>query len=357
MKTLLILIHILVASVVYCEDQMHVENLISETHQINQPLPYTQILMSWEDPSAYTALDGYFMAFNQNSDYQLDHTTITGEPFTGKSQLFNCSGDDDTYYFHIVPAYFDFNLFEYVLGQQSTVGPYRIDTILPYNLNVVAPTITSTNPIDLTITAMGARSMCISNSGFGDCQGQWPDLTTYNKWYLADTEDGPKTIFVQCKDLAGNPVETAVVTNFDQTAPSASIMLSEFTSDDIYNVTIEFNEEIIGFEVNDITVRNGKIVSFIPDDIFPDQKYKIEICPEWEGLVTVHIPEGITRDRAGNVNTSSSLTLSYGSYAVPALNVWGIAVFFVVIQISYLYYTKIKDANPTTYYVGSAIFS
>ena len=90
---------------------------------------------------------------------------------------------------------------------------------------------------------------------------------------------------------------------------------------------------------------NGTLQSFVPDDIFPDQKFKIEISPEWEGLVTVYIPEGVVKDKAGNVNKSSSLTLSYGSYAVPALNVWGMAVFLVVIQISYLYFQIRKKGN------------
>jgi PKD repeat protein len=295
------------------------------------------IPLAWDEPSTYTQLDGYFMVFNQNDTYQLDNSNIAGQPFEGTSQLINCSGDDDFYYFHIVPAYYDFNLFEYVLGQQSTVGPYRIDTKPPYNLNVLAPEVTSSSSVDLTITVMEAMSMCISNSGFGDCQGQWSDLSTYNQWYLPDTENGPKTIFVQCSDLAGNTTERAVVTTLDQSAPSATITLSDFTGDHIFIVNLTFNETITGFEDSDIAVGNGNIVSFVSDEIHPDKKYILEISPEWEGLVTIYIPEGVAKDRAGNKNVTSSLTLQYGSYSVPALNTWGLAVLFTILQISNIY--------------------
>jgi len=258
MKAILIIIAILHANMVFCEDQMHVENLKSETHAINQSLAYTQILMTWDTPVAYSQLDGYFMAFNQNKDYQLDNTNTTGAPYPGNSRLLNCSGDDDVYYFHIAPAYFDFNIFEYVMGQTSTKGPYLIDT---------------------------------------------------------------------------------VTNNVDQAAPSAAITLSSVTKENVFIVDLKFNEVVTGFEVSDLTVSNGRILSFIPDDIHPEKNFRLEIKPIFDGLVKIYIPEGVVSDIAGNLNVSSSLTLQYGTYSVPALNIWGIAFFMLALILSNKYAT------------------
>ena len=330
----------------YCADEPYaVENLMSTTHTIEVPSSYTQIKITWSEPSAFTPLDGYFITFDENNDLNFEFNTdnITGIPVNTTEDIFNCSGDDDYFYFHIAPAYYDYTTsFDYVIGTTINQGPYRIDTTPPYNLTIEAPQYVSSNPIDLTVGVIGASKMCISNIDFNTCQEDWPDLKEFIQWNLP-VEDGSHTIFFQCKDEAGNIASTAVNTYFDTIPPEAK--MSIFRTDDpfVFLLSIIFSEPIKNFDISDITVSNGEANDLIAEELNPYTYYTVNIIPEYEGIVTVRLPVNTLSDRSGNGNIQAEFAFRFGAKGVPTLNEWGIILFITIILMSGLKMLKINN--------------
>jgi len=185
-----------------------VEQLRSTTHQVNQPSTDTQIHITWQIPSGYTQVNGYYHLFDHNATHTFTEMNTAGINFgnyydTSSSNFTNV--DDTAYYFHIAAEDIDENI-----GPTASLGPFRIDTIAPKNAMVHASDVIFNDAVTLTLGATDARQMYISNIAYGT-SGIWETYDTSRQW-IVTPERGIKTIYVQFRDEAGNIARCSTTT-------------------------------------------------------------------------------------------------------------------------------------------------
>lgn len=113
----------------------------------------------------------------------------------------------------------------------------------------------------------------------------------------------------------------------DDVSPSATITsdVNTSTTNESFDVTITFNEPIVGFEQSDIVVSNANINSFSG---ITQRKYVVGISPLESGMVTIDIPANVAYDMFGNWNSSSDQwSINYTVTSVDQLVQKGISVF------------------------------
>jgi hypothetical protein len=186
----------------------NVEQLRSTTHEINQPSKVTQIHLTWQIPSGYTQVNGYYYLFDNNATHTFTELNTAGVSFgnyydTSSPDYTNV--DDKAYYFHIAAE----DISE-IIGPTSTLGPFRIDTIAPKNALVNAKDVIFDDALTLILGATGAREMYISNIAYGT-GGTWETYNTSRQWNVTQ-ERGIKTIYVQFRDEAGNIAKCSTTT-------------------------------------------------------------------------------------------------------------------------------------------------
>lgn len=116
--------------------------------------------------------------------------------------------------------------------------------------------------------------------------------------YLCEDEEGDVDLTVNLSDCVGNTGEDATdEVILDVTPPCVTIDAPAYTNDD-YDVTFTWTEDVMGFDDSDILVTNGSIYGFAGSGA----DYTVGIAPTSEGLVMISIlssGHGIT-DLAGN---------------------------------------------------------
>jgi hypothetical protein len=231
-----------------------VEQLRSSTHQINQPTTNTQIHVTWQIPSGYTQVNGYYHTFDNNATHTFTELNTTGISFgnyydTSSSNYSNV--DDTAYYFHIAAEDIDDNI-----GPTATLGPFRIDTIAPKNAMVDASDVIFNDALTLTLGATDARQMYISNIAYGT-SGIWETYNTTRQW-IVTPERGIKTIYVQFRDEAGNIANCSTTTRvaYQQIALHKGWNLISFATDRCFYVgsqpDISWNNELVYVPLTDI---------------------------------------------------------------------------------------------------------
>jgi hypothetical protein len=162
------------------------------------------VTVTWS-PSGATDI-GYYYEYNKAATHIITKRNApSGRPANLRTATSGrLRGDDVRYYFHVA-AVDDRGR----IGDTATIS-FRIDTVSPYNLNVIAPSFTPTPNVNLALGATGATGIYLSNSGYGQA-GEWENWITRRSWVLTPGE-GMKNIFVQCRDDAGNTVKTKVRT-------------------------------------------------------------------------------------------------------------------------------------------------
>jgi protocatechuate 3,4-dioxygenase beta subunit len=162
------------------------------------------VTVTWS-PSGATDI-GYYYEYNKAATHIITKRNApSGRPANLRTATSGrLRGDDVRYYFHVA-AVDDRGR----IGDTATIS-FRIDTVSPYNLNVIAPSFTPTPNVNLALGATGATGVYLSNSGYGQA-GEWENWITRRSWVLTPGE-GMKNIFVQCRDDAGNTVKTKVRT-------------------------------------------------------------------------------------------------------------------------------------------------
>lgn len=94
----------------------------------------------------------------------------------------------------------------------------------------------------------------------------------------------------------------------DRSAPTVKITSGEsiITARSPFSIRITFNEEVFGFELEDITVTNGKASDLV--EVAAGLVYVASITPTLDPAnVSVLINTGVVYDAAGNNNTASAL--------------------------------------------------
>ena len=128
---------------------------------------------------------------------------------------------------------------------------------------------------------------------------------TSNTNYVPQLMEGTFTWKVYARDNAGNDSawSSEYTLTIDATAPVPTISgPASPTGSDPFDVKIDFGEDVIGFEIDDITIGNGSVSSLTDNG---SGSYTASIDAAADGLVTVDINAGVTQDLAGNDNTAA----------------------------------------------------
>ena len=97
----------------------------------------------------------------------------------------------------------------------------------------------------------------------------------------------------------------------DTTAPTVALSGPTDIVTDAFTVTATFSENVVGFELGDITVTNGTASALVADDAL---EYTFTVTPKLGTTVSVSISAGVADDAAGNANTASNtLSVQAGS--------------------------------------------
>ena len=205
----------------------------------------------------------------------------------------------------------------------KTYWNFTTEDILPPNVSIstLENNPTNTNPFEIIIEF----SEEINGFDVGEISvvnGSASNLNTSNDTiFTADilpSADGLVTINIESGvvvDNAGNPntESNTFEIYFDSVTPSVSISTTENspTNSNPFEITIEFSEEITGFDEGDITLVNGAASNLNTSN---DTIFTADITPTEDGIVTVNIESGVTVDNAGNPNTeSNTLEINFDS--------------------------------------------
>ena len=143
------------------------------------------------------------------------------------------------------------------------------------------------------------------------------------------TPDGNGDITVDiaagvAQDAAGNDNTAAAqaLTIWDTGNPSVDITGEPtiVNSADPYEITIEFSENVTGFDISDIVVANGLATSFTDNG---DGTFTVEITPDGNGDITIDIAAGVAQDAAGNDNTAAAQALTVWDTGNPSVDITG----------------------------------
>jgi PKD repeat protein len=182
------------------------------------------ITVTWDEPEeGEDDLSGYYADFNTEDDYE--HTTVntvdTPLVRTRKITSADLAGDDVYYYFHVASVDVEGRV-----GSTTSIA-FRIDTVAPTNVNVIAPDTTTDRNIALILGATGASNVYVSNVNYAE-SGSWDNLSTEKEWKLT-RGDGIKTIYVRFRDAAGNSSDTMTVTTYEEIIANSGPMISDRT--------------------------------------------------------------------------------------------------------------------------------
>ncbi|MEP1033150.1 gliding motility-associated C-terminal domain-containing protein [Ekhidna sp.] len=115
--------------------------------------------------------------------------------------------------------------------------------------------------------------------------------------------NGTITVVNSATGCSSAPISfTITITSGDVIAPSLDIQgePSIVNSTDPFTVTIEFDEDVVGFDITDINVGNGSVSNLIAID---GNTFTVSITPDGTGDVTIDVPANSAQDLAGNNNT------------------------------------------------------
>ena len=116
--------------------------------------------------------------------------------------------------------------------------------------------------------------------------------------------DGILTLAVELTDDAGNiasPVTSSALLDTMASQPTLNTPAASVVNG-AFEVTVQFDEAVIGFEVGDILVGNGTLDGFAGNG----NSYSVTVTPVEDGTVTVDVNAGVAQDEAGNDTTAAS---------------------------------------------------
>jgi PKD repeat protein len=257
------------------------------------------ITVSWDEPEeGEDDLNGYYTDFNTEDDYE--HTTVNTveKPLirTRKITSADLAGDDVYYYFHVASVDVEGRV-----GSTTSIS-FRIDTVAPTNVNVIAPESTTDRNIALALGATGASDVYVSNVNYAE-SGSWDNLATEKEWKLT-RGDGIKSIFVRFRDAAGNTSDTMTVTTYEEVIANSGPMISDRTftiteslTDDLFIGQVEASDAdndplTFAFETN--APEQGFELIYDSGLLFVDNADNFPAIPQTYDLtVTVQDPEEV----------------------------------------------------------------
>ncbi|NKI27094.1 hypothetical protein HCG49_11015 [Arenibacter sp. 6A1] len=126
------------------------------------------------------------------------------------------------------------------------------------------------------------------------------------------------------QDTAGNNNTAAaqVTTTFDATQPSVVIQGApeSVNTTDVFNVTFDFSEDVVGFDQGDLVLVNATVSNFIAVD---GNTYTVDITPTGAGNITIDVPADVAQDTAGNNNTAAAQVTTIFDAGAPSVVIQG----------------------------------
>ncbi|MDC7222950.1 MAG: Ig-like domain-containing protein, partial [Spirochaetales bacterium] len=182
-----------------------------------------------------------------------------------------------------------------------------------------------TVPLSLTfshsVSDFTVDSLSATGGSFDNFDGSEADYTVD----LILAEDGDYLVTV-----AAGTISSAVyadVTNesasleieYDGTSPTAELNSSveeeETSGADSLTFTIEFSEDVTGFELDDLSCDKGSLDSFSGSG----DSYEVVLTPTEDGEVTLTLPAAVCEDSFGNLNEEAAFSYTYDSSKVSLL--------------------------------------
>ncbi|WP_370087849.1 Ig-like domain-containing protein [Ekhidna sp.] len=213
---------------------------------------------------------------------------------------------------------------------ESIVGTYEIE----YSFGGLCPDVTTVTialnpPAEPTVVAQTANTFTPTITGsavieagetlFVTVEGQTyelgvdPELTiSGTTWSLAlpagvITMDGTYDVDAVIDDGVGGttPDTTSGELVIDSSGPGVDIQGEPaiVNSTDPYTVTIQFDEDVFGFDITDINIGNGSASSFVKVD---NNTFTVVVTPNGSGDITIDVPAGSAQDGAGNASTAAA---------------------------------------------------
>jgi hypothetical protein len=177
------------------------------------------VSVGWDPPADSAALAGYYGFFTDEAAFSFSKYNTDNKPpiRTRKITSRDLEGDDVNYYFHVAAVDVQGRV-----GDTSSIA-FRIDTVPPTNVSVIAPDFSAQRNIQIQLGAGGASEMYISSESYQD-GGAWEKLSQQREWQLTPG-NGEKPIYVRFKDKAGNISQTMAKTRYTQELPQYTIQL------------------------------------------------------------------------------------------------------------------------------------
>ena len=163
---------------------------------------------------------------------------------------------------------------------------------------------------------------------------------------VTPTIDGLVTLNVNAnvaQDIQGNlnTAATQVSGFYDTSRPTIVIQNVPANSLDAFTATFEFNETVIGFILNDISLTNATATNFT---VIDGNTYTALITPSLNGLVTLAVNANVAQDSAGNLNTAAAQVTSEYDASRPSVTIQNIpAATNIAFSASFVFSEPVSD--------------
>ena len=211
-------------------------------------------------------------------------------------------------------------------GNALTVGAQitrEFDDVRPtLTLTTTATDPTATSPIPVTatfseaVTGFDASDVTVTGGSVATVSGSGAVYT----FSVTPTAQGLVEVDVAADaalDATGNG-NTAAATlerTFDSAGPGVTLSAdpADPTSVSPISVTVQFTEEVVGFDAADIVIGNATLAGFTTVDA---DTFTVDLAPSAEGLVTMDVAAAVATDLAGNANLAATqLSRTFDSLA------------------------------------------
>ncbi|CAD5281288.1 MULTISPECIES: Ig-like domain-containing protein [unclassified Imperialibacter] len=164
------------------------------------------------------------------------------------------------------------------------------------------------------VTGFDVSDLAVSNGFASDLQAL--SESAY-RFLLTPDNEGEVSVSIPAgvaSDQAGNENDSQSYSiNFDFTGPELSAEAPVMVNGD-FELTIEFSEEVVDFELTDVVAVNAEITAIASAD---NQIFTVTARPQDAGEVTFSVSSAIATDRAGNENAplAEVVTVVYDNVA------------------------------------------
>ncbi len=187
-------------------------------------------------------------------------------------------------------------------GNFDTTAPTVVIQNVPADTNAA---FTATFEFSEDVTGFAVGDITASNATLSNFTAV--DGNTYTAT-VTPTSEGAFTLDVSAngaQDAAGNnnTAATQVGGDFDTTSPDVAFLNVPTATNGNFDVTVEFSEDVTGFNAADVVVTNASVASVTAVD---GNTYTVSVVADGNGTVTLDINANIATDAAGNGNTAAA---------------------------------------------------